>query len=67
MGMFMLSTSYNDTDSVVNEPSDDSQMFALIDAFQSIALSSSASASASAAACSSANYFIEEPDPEPEP
>jgi hypothetical protein len=63
--MSMLTSNYNDTDSVINEASNDTQMFELIEAFQSIALSSSASASA--AACSSANYFIEEPEEEPEP
>jgi hypothetical protein len=62
-GMSMLSTGYNDTDSVISTSANDVDN--LIAAFQAATLSSSASASA--AACSSANYFVEEPEEEPEP
>jgi hypothetical protein len=62
-GMSMLSTGYNDTDSVISTATSDVDN--LIAAFQAVTLSSSASASA--AACSSANYFVEEPEEEPEP
>jgi hypothetical protein len=66
-GMSLLSTDYNDTDSVIstsaNDASDAADVAFMIAAFAGVSISSSSSA----AACSSANYFVEEPEEEPEP